>query len=186
LENAEDAANVFDATFQQAKDVDYSPEYFAQNHQNGNPRLENSNSEQNTTGEVTHGVSHGSSVSNQGYEARESFLHSSMGHKIEAQILSDRAVNLFLRLDKANSPCVGIESNQTLRNNYETSLNSPSVTLKAIELYTITKMKVRDTTLFTSQFVREYLENEAVKVRLLAVRTCARLMGTAAHSWIEI
>jgi len=42
LENPEDA------TFQQAKDVDYSPEYFAQNRQNGNPRLENSSSEQNT------------------------------------------------------------------------------------------------------------------------------------------
>ncbi len=165
LENAEDAANVIDATFQQAKDVDYSPEFFPQSHQNGNVRITNSNIEQNAAGEGMYGVSYGSSVDNYSYGARESFLHSYMGNKVEAHNPSERALDLSLRLDKANSPCVA---------------------LKAIEFYTITKMQVGDITLFTSQFVLEYLENEMVKVRLLAVRSCARLMDAAAYSWIEI
>ena len=160
-ENAEDAANVIDASFQQSKVVDYTPEFYPEKR---NTRVF-SNPEHGTTADGLYGVSYGSSVDNYSYGARESFLHSYVSSKVGAHIPSDRVLDLSLRLDKANSPCVA---------------------LKAIEFYTITKMQVGDITLFTSQFVLEYLENDMVKVRLLAVRSCARLMDAAAHSWIEI
>lgn len=111
------------------------------------------------------GGSYGSSIENYSYSARES-LHSYMGYgKTEDRHPSDVALDAALLTDKAHSPCVA---------------------LRAIEIFPITKMQVGDITLFTSQFVLGCLDNENVKVRLLAVRSCANLMEAAAQSWMEI
>ncbi|CDF35341.1 unnamed protein product [Chondrus crispus] len=61
--------------------------------------------------------------------------------------------------------------------------NSPCVALKAIVNYDFSDMQVQDFISFATEFVIGYVEQNSVKVRVLAVAACAKLMLSAAELW---